>query len=324
VTVEPQQRATGGEPIPRRPFGRASTTVSELGFGCGGFWGLPVFPEREAARLLHHALGAGVTLLDTGPNYSGGHAEERLARISGGHYDGVLLATKVGSRLLPNRSVVRDFTPEGMEASLTDSLRRLRTDHVDLVQLHGPTLEALADDRLLGALDGFVRRGLARFRGVSGDGAVAAQVARTGAFDTLMTTYNVLTQESGPTIREAARNGIAVLVKSPLAHHVFGRELFRLTRLSKVWYLLRVLKNDRRLLLRGRRFSLAGLMPGWTEAEVALKFVLAEPAVACAVIGTTRLEHLAQNLAVCRREPLTSAVLARIATAGSPRVQVQV
>jgi aryl-alcohol dehydrogenase-like predicted oxidoreductase len=299
--------------IPQRRFGRSDTTISEIGFGCGGYWGLPIFPQNKAEELLRYGLDQGISFLDTGPNYSRGNAEVRLGRITGGNYRGLMLATKVGSRVLPNGRVVRDFTPDGLEASLADSLRRLRTDHVELLQLHGPSLAVLEDDRVLRTLDGFVTRGLVRFKGVSADAEVAFRAAGLPFFDALMTTYNVLTQQSAATIQKAAANGTAVLIKSPLSHHVFGNELYKVTRPSKVWYLLRVLKNYRHLLARGRRLKLADLMPGWAAAEVALKFVLSQASITSAVIGTTRLEHLRQDIAVCSREALSPQILARIA-----------
>jgi aryl-alcohol dehydrogenase-like predicted oxidoreductase len=299
-----------------RPFGRSGRHVSEIGFGCGGYWGLPVFSEREAERVLRVALERGVTLLDTGPNYSGGNAEARLGRLCDGRYDGMLIATKVGSRLLPSGKVVRDFSPEGMELSLRDSLRRLRTDHVDLLQLHGPPPETLADDAVLGALDGFVARGMIAYKGASADGEVAAQVARSGSYDTLMTTFSVLDQGSRGTLRTASANGLAVLVKSPLAHHVFGRELYKVVSLAKLWQLLRVLKNYRHMLARGRRLQLDGVMPGWSSAQIALKFVLSEPAVSSAIVGTTRVDHLLENLQAASKGPLDVSALAAIEAVG--------
>ncbi|HXB53355.1 MAG TPA: aldo/keto reductase [Vicinamibacteria bacterium] len=302
--------------IPQRRFGAGGATISEIGFGCGGYWGLPIFSERKAEALLRHGLERGITFLDTGPNYSRGNAEERLGKLTGGHYRGVLLATKVGSRLLPGGRVIRDFTPEGMEASLRDSLRRLRTDHLDLLQLHGPPLAALEDDRVLRTLDAFVSRGMIKYKGVSADGEVAERAAGLSFFDALMTTYNVVTQESAATIQKAGQSGMAALIKSPLSHHVFGNELYKITRPSKLWYLLRVLKNYRHLLPRGRRLELTVGMPGWTAAEVALKFVLSNPSVSSAVIGTTSLDHLQRDLEVCDREELAELVVSRI-TAGA-------
>ncbi len=305
---------------PQRPFGKRDFTISEIGFGCGGFWGLPIFSERKAEDLLRYGLDHGITFLDTGPNYSHGNAEVRLGKITNGKYRGIILATKVGSRLLPSGKIIRDFTPEGIEASLRDSLRRLRTDHVDLLQLHGPPRTVLGDDRVLRTLDGFVTRGMIGGKGVSADGEVAEHAVALSFFDALMTTYNVVTQESAPTIKKAGENGMAVLIKSPLSHHVFGNELYKITRPSKIWYLLRVLKNYRPLLSRARRLKLTGAMPGWTAAEVALKFVLSHSSVSSAVIGTTRLDHLQQDLEVCAREELTEQVVARITAraGGSP------
>jgi aryl-alcohol dehydrogenase-like predicted oxidoreductase len=301
----------------RQRFGGADPPLSQIGFGCGGFWGLPVFPEKRARVLLRHGLENGITFVDTGPNYSGGHAEARLGRITNGDYKGVLLATKVGSRLLETGRVVRDFTPEGMEASLRDSLRRLRADHVDLLQLHGPPLSALDDEKVLGTLEGFVKRGLIVHKGVSADGSVADRVARLPFFDTLMTTYNVVEQGGDGTMKTAQMNGQTVLAKSPLAHHVFGTELYQVTSLAKLWYLLRVLKNYRRQLWRGRKLHLTECMKGWTPTEVALRFVLDHPAVSSAVVGTTNLDHLKQNLGVLSKGRLSEQVLASIAHRGS-------
>ncbi len=304
--------------VSQRRFGRTGLSISEIGFGCGGFWGLPIFSERKAERLLRYGLGHGITFLDTGPNYSGGNAESRLGKITAGNYSGIILATKVGSHLLPNGKVMRDFTPEGMEASLTDSLRRLGTDHVDLLQLHGPPMAVLRDDRVLKTLESFVTRGMVRYKGVSADGDAARYAAGLSFFETLMTTYNVVTQESGPTIQKASESGAAVLIKSPLSHHVFGNELYKITAPRKIWYLLRVLKNYRHLLPRGRRLKLIGCVPGWTAAEVALKFVLSHPSVSSAVIGTTNIDHLKQDLAVGARGDLTEEAVARIVGGGGP------
>src|SRR6266581_545055 len=172
--------------VSQRRFGRTGLSISEIGFGCGGFWGLPIFSERKAEHLLRHGLDHGITFLDTGPNYSGGNAENRLGRTTAGNYRGIILATKVGSHLLPNGKVIRDFTAEGMEASLIDSLRRLRTDHVDLLQLHGPPLDVLRDDRVLKTLEGFVTRGMITYKGVSADAEAADHAAGLPFFDTLM------------------------------------------------------------------------------------------------------------------------------------------
>jgi aryl-alcohol dehydrogenase-like predicted oxidoreductase len=205
-----------------------------------------------------------------------------------------------------------------MEASLLDSLRRLKTDHVDLLQLHGPPLAALEDERVLQSLEGFAARGLIGLKGISADGEIAQRAAELPFFDTLMTTYNVVTRESAPLLSKAHANGLGVLVKSPLAHHVFGGELFKLKSLSKVWYLLRVLKNYRHLLPRARSLRLAELRPGWTAAEVALKFVLSHPAVSCAVLGTTSFEHLKEDLGTTAREELPEEVLAQIRGESTP------
>lgn len=113
--------------VRRRPFGRSGREISEIGFGCGGYWGYPVFPERDALRILEAAVEAGVDFLDTGPNYSNGNAEARLGRFLAAHRrDDLVFGTKVGSRLTPSGRSVKDFTPAGMRAHRSGALKRRR------------------------------------------------------------------------------------------------------------------------------------------------------------------------------------------------------
>jgi 1-deoxyxylulose-5-phosphate synthase len=159
--------------------------------------------------------------VDTGPNYSGGNAEPRLGRILAGRRDRVFLATKVGSRL-ERGGVVKDWSPGGIRASVEASLGNLRTDHLDLVQLHSPSPDVLEDEGTLGALAALKREGLASFVGLSTDPALAARAIELGVYDGIMITYNVLRQRASERVAEvASAAGRAVLARSPMAHAVY-------------------------------------------------------------------------------------------------------
>lgn len=302
--------------VRRRPFGRTGRDISEIGFGCGGYWGYGVFPERDARAILDAALERGVDLLDTGPNYSNGNAEVRLGRLLAGRWDGLVVGTKVGTRRTSRGGVVKDFTPAGMRASLERSLRNLGTDHLPLLQLHSPTLAELANEETLAALVAWKREGLVSWLGVSSGPREVERALELGVFDCVMLTYNLL---QGPAVaavvERAARAGVAVVAKSPLGQALYSRSFLSVRSPSQLWYLARTLRHGPGPLLRARRFAFLNDVEGWRATDVALRYVLDDPRVTATVIGTTRRSHLVENLAVSHRPPLPAELRERIARA---------
>jgi aryl-alcohol dehydrogenase-like predicted oxidoreductase len=286
--------------------------VSEIGLGCGGYWGFHSFPEQRAAGIVDLALDHGVNLMDTGPYYSGGNAEPRLGRILAGRRDRVFLASKVGSRLERGRAV-KDWSPGSIRASVETSLRNLRTDHLDLVQLHSPSTNVVEDDRTLGALAALKSEGLTTFVGVSTDPTLAARAIQLRVFDCIMITYNILHQRASGGVAEiAAGAGRAVLARSPMAHVVYEPSLYWPTSRARFWYLFRALKNFRRDLAKGRSLRFLQDREGWTGPRAALRFVLENPCVTSAIVGTTDPRHLLDNLAVSCGPPLPRDLFERI------------
>ena len=149
-----------------RRFGRTDLKVSALGFGCweiGGTYGR--IDEGEFRRSVARAIDSGVTCFDTAEAYGMGVSEEALARALGGRRNDVVIATKfgVGYEEMPNR---RDSSRARVLASIDNSLRRLRTDHVDIYLVHWPDPNTPLDETMR-ALDDIVRQGKARYIGVS-------------------------------------------------------------------------------------------------------------------------------------------------------------
>jgi len=279
-----------------RPLGTTGFTVSEIGFGCASWWGKRPFDEGEALRLVHAALEHGVTLFDTGPGYSDGQAEPRLGRaLKGRATDNLLIATKAGTRH-DGRRVVRDFTPAAIEASVEASLRNLGLEALPLLQLHGPAVAEL-DDGFLTMLEGLKRRGLVRALGANSfDPAVIEHVAGLPVFDVVMVDYNVLRPQRAQLIARAAGQGKGVLAGMALAMGHVERQVLRLRAPRDVWYALRALKNHRADIALGARFGFLRELPDMTASQAALAYVLADPNVACAVVGTTRMAHLLENV----------------------------
>ena len=280
-----------------RPLGRTGLTVSEIGFGAASWWGKPQFSEAVAERLVHAAIDGGVSFFDTGASYSGGHAEPRLGRaLKGRDASGLVVASKAGTFAARGR-VGRDFSPAAVVASAERSLRNLGLEVLPLLQLHGPAIAELTDD-LRGALQDLRARGLVRALGVNSfDPAVIAHVARLPDFDVVMVDYNVLRPEREPLIAQAAAAGKGVLAGMALAMGHTGWQVAKLRAPRDLWYAARGLLRHRREVGQGARFGFLNGLPGMTGPQAALAYVLANPNVASAVIGTTRPAHLAENLA---------------------------
>ena len=279
-----------------RPLGRTGLRVSEIGFGAASWWGKPQFSEAAAVELVHAAIDGGVTLFDTGSSYSGGQAEPRLGRaLKGRDASRLIVATKAGTFAAGGR-VGRDFSPAAIVASAERSLRNLGLEVLPLLQLHGPASAELTDE-LLAALQELKARGLVRALGVNSfDPAVIDHVIGLPDFDVVMVDYNVLRPERAPLIARAAAAGKGVLAGMPLAMGHIGGRIMRLRAPRDIWYAARGLLRHRREVREGARFGFLNRLSGITGAQAALAYVLADPNVACAVTGATRLAHLRENL----------------------------
>ncbi|MDP1643699.1 MAG: aldo/keto reductase [Phenylobacterium sp.] len=281
-----------------RPLGRTGLTVSEIGFGCASFWGLPRFDEAEAVRLVHRALDLGVTLFDTAPGYSRGEAEPRLGRaLKGSDPERLVIATKAGTFHAGGGRTGRDFSPAAITTSVEASLRRLGVERLGLVQLHGPAASEMNGD-LFEALERLRQRGLvAAFGANSFDPGVISAIIGSPSLDVVMLDYNVLRPERSVLIDTAAAQGKGVLAGMPLAMgHVDG-QIRKLRGVRDLWYAARALKNHRREVALAERFSFLRRLETMSAAQASLAYVLEHPGVSAAVMGTTRLAHLEANVA---------------------------
>jgi aryl-alcohol dehydrogenase-like predicted oxidoreductase len=281
-----------------RPLGRTGLQVSEIGLGCASWWGKPAFQERDAVALVHAALDHGVTLFDTGSSYSLGEAEPRLGRaLSGRDLSRIVVASKAGTFHAGGRRIGRDFRPAAIAASVERSLANLGVESLGLLQLHGPTVADLTPE-LMDTLEGLRRRGLFRALGANSfDPVVIEHLIGMPAIDAVMLDYNVLRPEREPLIARAAAAGKGVLAGMALAMGHTGGQVLKLRSPRDVWYALRALKNHRRDIADGARFGFLHQLDGMSGSQAALAYVLANPGVASAVIGTTRMPHLIENVA---------------------------
>ena len=238
-----------------RKLGNTGKLISVMGYGCGGFWGYEVFDEKIADRLVHLALDGGVNFFDTGASYSGGNAEKRLGKIlKGVNTTGLIIGTKAGTTIR-NGKLVKDYSPASITGQVETSLKNLGLDRLPLLQLHGVPVQGL--DEVFGTLTRLKREGKVELIGASCDGAALENALSYNMLDVVMLTYNLIEKHASLQIEKAYSKGVGVLVKSPLAHTLYSKDLFKIKRLSDLWYLLRVFKNYRPQLARGRKYTVS-------------------------------------------------------------------
>ncbi|MBP7126724.1 aldo/keto reductase [Myxococcota bacterium] len=204
----------------RRILGATGWEVSAVAVGTWAMGGADFgrVDDRDSIKAIHRALDLGINLFDTAPIYGSGRSEEVVGRALQGVRGEVFLATKCGP-VEPRPGLVRmDFSPEGIQAQVEESLRRLRTDWIDLLQLHWPD-PAWPIEGAIDAMDRVRRAGKVRELGVSNTTPDELRRAlEAGPVKTLQPRYNLLErdfeQELLPLTRERS---LGVLVYEPLA-----------------------------------------------------------------------------------------------------------
>jgi aryl-alcohol dehydrogenase-like predicted oxidoreductase len=207
----------------QRPLGHTSLSVSHIGWGTVkiGRNTSVKFPEafelpseEEAIAIVHGMIDLGITLIDTAPAY--GLAESRLGSALAGRRDDVVLCTKVGETFTAGQSQ-HDFSGAAARASLHESLRRLRTDHVDVVLVHsdGRDLSIQQETDLVETLEDLRQQGLTRAIGFSGKTPEGARAAMDWA-DVLMCQYTIEDRSHEAVMIEAAEGDIGLLLKKVL------------------------------------------------------------------------------------------------------------
>ncbi|HET6763900.1 MAG TPA: aldo/keto reductase [Longimicrobiaceae bacterium] len=279
-----------------------SLEVSAVGLGCNNFGGR--LDEAGTARVVDACLEHGITFFDTADIYGGTRSEEFLGNVLRGRRDRVVLATKFGARVDDARQGAR---PEYVRQALDDSLRRLRTDRVDLYQLHKPDPSVPIADTL-GALDELVKAG--KIREIGASNFSVAQIEEAGAavtpggarFVSLQNEYSLFHREPEQGVLAACEErGIAFLPYFPLASGLLtgkyrkGQPLPENTRLSGGGYFEGWVTEER--LDAVERLTAFVEARDRTLLELAFSWLLSRPVVASVIAGATRPEQVAANAA---------------------------
>ncbi len=286
-------------------LGRTGLKVSRLGVGLVEI-GLQL-SEGEvdlAGRLLNIALDGGINFFDTAECY--GISEDLIGATIAHRRDEFILATKAGHPSYGTESP--RFTGDTVRKSIERSLSRLKTDHVDLVQLHAYDVFGEPPDDVIEAVMDAKKEGKTRFVGYSQENEEAMWAIESGMFDTLQTAFHIMDQRARHGIFQAAKAAdIGIIAKRPIGNGMWGRE-FR----SEDHYEDTV---ARRLGQRSQKMRAAGAIKGEPEnrIETALGFVLAHPEVHTAIVGTRNPDHMQSNIDIVGEHlPLDSEVLGEL------------
>jgi len=309
-----------------REVGRTGITVSEIGFGAwsvGTNWWAENSRETEK-EMIRAAVDAGINFFDTSNVYGEGESERILGSLLKERREEVVLSTKFGYVIDAPRSGGRHSErPQRFEAkflrySLEASLRNLQTDHVEILQLHNPKMDAIMDDALFEALEELREDNVIYSYGVALGPAIGwleegLRAIETRDIATVQTVYNVLEQEPGRTLFErASERGISGLVRVPHASGALD-ERFRLT--DK-------LREDDHRNYRMRKWledmhpfseevsALASAI-GMTLSQFAVAFALADDAVASVLPTFTSSEDVKLFTSVEEMPPLGAGDVSR-------------
>jgi aryl-alcohol dehydrogenase-like predicted oxidoreductase len=274
-----------------RSLGKTDMRASVLGFG-GAEIGFETASPQTVAQLLHGALDAGLNVLDTAECYL--KSEGLIGQAVAGRRKDFYLFTKCGH---PEDHTKEDWRPESLLRSIERSLSRLRTDRVDLVQLHSCSEAELRKGDVIEALEKARQRGHTRYIGYSGDGGAARYAVECGRFDTLQTSVSIADQEAlDLTLPLARERQVGVIAKRPVANAAWRwAQKPENPYYHAYWERLRKLDHD--FLRQGGSAAIA----------TALRFTLSVPGVGTAIVGTSKPGRWRENAALLEAGPLPAA-----------------
>ncbi len=288
--------------IEKRPLGRTGTDVTVLGYGAMELSGRsrePAIAGEDAGRLLGQVLDSGINLIDTSIDY--GRSEDLIGRYLSHRRDEYFLASKCGCLLeIPAGTpppYPHDYRPANVRAGIEQSLRRLRTDRLDLVQVDmSPSREQLAADQVIETLTAVRDEGKVRFIGMSGTLPNLPGHLAMGVFDVFQIPYSAVQREHEDLITAAAAAGAGTLIRGGAARGGAAAD--------KNWQRgpLGLPEGEGQ-----RRWEASGIeevLDGMSRHEFVLRFTLSLPALSSAIVGTSNPDHLRANLAIAAKGPL--------------------
>lgn len=287
--------------IERRRLGRTGLDVTCLGFGAmelrgPRIWGGRPVTDEQASTILNAVLDAGINFIDTSNDY--GRSEEFIGRCISHRRGEFYLATKCGCHVV-RKDGNTDETPhvwtrDNLMRGLKESLSRLKTDYVDVMQLHNPSVEQTQQGDLVAVLQEMQQQGWVRWIGCSSTLPHITTYIPWGVFDVFQIPYSALERQHEQVITTAARAGAGIIDRGGVARGEPGEGLGAADR----WATYEAAKLDE---LRA---------PGEPRTTFLLRFLLSHPDIGTTIVGTMDPEHLRENVEAASKGPLAPEVYA--------------
>ena len=291
--------------LPRTLLGRTGLEVTTLGFGAmelrGPARGGPALSDADAERVLNAVLDAGINFIDTSPDY--GLSEERIGRYIAHRRGEYYLASKCGCAAgeFATSGEGHIFTAANVRAGVEQSLRRMRTDYLDLVQFHGsPTRAQLETGRVIEELRALQAEGKVRFIGMSSTLPDLRDHLAMGVFDEFQIPYSAIQREHEAVIAAASAAGAGIAIRGGAARGTPADWEHR-----QYYMMPGTMPKDRWELAK-----LDEILDGMSRMEFTLRFTLSNPHLDTTIVGTKDVGHLEGNVALALKGPLPADVVA--------------
>ena len=298
--------------LPRRTLGRTGLNVTTLGYGAMELRGAPSGPavvDAAAEKVLNAVLDAGINFIDTSIDY--GQSEDLIGRFIAHRRRDYFLASKCGCVPSAPMGAEHVHTADNIKAGVEQSLRRMKTDYLDLVQFHRSlTRQEFEEHGALDAALALKKAGKVRFLGVSGTLPNLVEQIEMGVFDAFQIPYSALQREHEEIISRAGAAEAGIIIRGGVARGAPSDW-------QRTYYML----PGRSLRERWEKARLDDLLDGLSPLEFTLRFTLSNPDLDTTIVGTRDAGHLRANIAAALKGPLPESVVEeakrRLAEAGS-------
>lgn len=283
--------------LEKRNLGKTGNKVTFIGFGAleiGRDWGLGDSSERQrpdesaAGEVLNSVLDLGINIVDTASAYH--RSEERIGEYISNRRNEYFLASKCGEHN-DEPNTFYDFSYSAVKKSIDESLKKLKVDQIDLMQIHfGPDPQKVIDDgETVAAMKDAQKEGKIRFLGASTWGDIARQCINSGDFQVMQLEYSLLSRRDEALVNLCGEKGIGVFLRGGLA---YGRLTSRVIphlneqgdNKEKLTELLKLMNNDGDML-----------------TSLALQFLYNNPNVSTVLVGSKNIEHIRKNFELLER-----------------------
>lgn len=280
--------------LPTRTLGRTGLQVTALGYGAMELRGAPRGREvskEQAKSVLNAVLDSGINYIDESIDY--GQSEALLGEVISERRSEYYLATKCGCLVgaePTGRGLPHDYSRENIVAGVNQSLARMKTDYIDVMQFHGnPSKEVLEKEDAVQTVLDLQSEGKIRYIGMSATLPNLTDHIALGVFDVFQIPYSALEREHEAAMSQAAMAGAGIVVRGGVAR---GTPVRQGDAGPDAW----------------QKANLDDLLNGMTRMEFMLRFTLSHPNLHTTIVGTINAEHLRDNLHALEHGPLPSSV----------------